>query len=78
MYLYVARPATYHVHINTVGIGPGMLEELLKTLTKDIGDLVEPDELLDLLHLGMVPSGTGIQALNDGTHVTKYTRIHKG
>lgn len=41
------RGFIYRVHVDTVGVGPGVLEILLQPLPQRVGDLVEPDELLD-------------------------------
>ena len=68
---------SYHIHVNAVGVRPSMLEVLLETLTKRIGDLVEAYELFNLLHLCVVASCARVQPLNDGAHVTKDTSVHK-
>ena len=68
---------SYHIHVNAVGVRPSMLEVLLETLTKRIGDLVEAYELFNLLHLCVVASCARVQALNDGAHVTEDTSVHK-
>ena len=54
-----------------------MLEVLLQTLSERVWDLVETDELLHLLHLGVVPRRARVQALDDGTHVAKDARVHQ-
>lgn len=48
---------THRVHVNTIGVGPGMLEVLLKALAEWVGDLVEADEFLHPQHLGVVTGG---------------------
>ena len=45
-----------HVHVNAVSVGPGMLEILLQSLFKGVGDLVKLVELPDPLHGGVVPA----------------------
>lgn len=67
---------TYHIHVYAIGVGPGMLEVFLQPLPERVGDLVKAYELFDLLHLGVVAGGTRIEALYDGTDVTKDTGIH--
>lgn len=48
-------PAHAHrVHVDAVGVGPGVLEILLQALAQRVGDLVEADELLDPQHLRVV------------------------
>lgn len=37
----------YRVHVDAVGVGPGVLEVLLKSLSQWVGNLVEAYELLD-------------------------------
>jgi hypothetical protein len=44
-----------HVHINPVGVGPGVLEVLLQALLQRVRDLVELVELPHPLHRRMVP-----------------------
>jgi len=68
---------SHHIHINAVGIGPGVLEVLFQSLTKRVWNLVEPDELFDLLHLGVVSRGARVQPLDDGAHVTEDARVHE-
>lgn len=41
------RGFLYRVHVDAVGVGPGVLEILLQPLPQRVGDLVETDELLD-------------------------------
>jgi len=68
---------TYHIHIDSVRIGPGVLEVLLEALAERIGNLVEANELLDLLHLGVVARRARVETLNDGAHVAKDARVHQ-
>lgn len=44
----------YRIHINAVGVGPGVLEVLLQPLPQWVGNLVKADEFLDAQHLGVV------------------------
>lgn len=37
---------THCIHVDAVGVGPGMLKVLLETLPKTSWDLMKPDELL--------------------------------
>ena len=53
-----------------------MLEILLQPLPQRVGDLVKANELFDLLHLGVIAGGARVEALDDGTDVTKDTGIH--
>lgn len=48
------RISTHSIHVNAVGVGPGMLEILFQPLPERVGDLVETDELPDSQHLGVV------------------------
>jgi len=54
-----------------------MLEVLFKALTERVWNLVKSDEFLDLLHLCVIACGAGVEALDDGAHVTEYARIHQ-
>lgn len=51
---------TYSIHVNAIGVGPGMLKVLLQPLTKVAWDLVEADEFFDSQHLGVVARGARI------------------
>ena len=44
----------YCIHVDAIGVGPGMLEVFLQPLPEAAGDLVEADELFDPQHLGVV------------------------
>ena len=69
---------THHVHVDTVGVGPCVLEVFFEALTEGVGDDVEANELLYLLHLRVVACGAGVETLNDRRNVAKNTRIHEG
>lgn len=69
--------STHSVHVNAIGVGPGMLEILLQPLAQRIGDLVEADELSDPQHLGVVPSRPRVQTLDDGRNIPKDTGVHQ-
>lgn len=47
---------SYHVHVDAVGVRPGVLEVLFQPLPQRVGDLVEADEFFDSQHLQMVSS----------------------
>jgi len=49
-----------HVHVDAVGVGPGVLEALLEALAERVGDLVEADEFFDFKHLGLVAGGAAV------------------
>lgn len=68
---------THSVHVDAVGVGPGVLEVLLQPLPQTSGDLMEADELFDPQHLGVVAGRAGVQSLDDGRHVTKDTGVHE-
>lgn len=68
---------TYTIHVNTVGVGPGVLEVLLQSLAKATWDLMEADELFDSQHLGVVASCTRVQPLDNGRNIPKYAGIHE-
>ena len=55
-----------------------MLEVLLEPLPQWVGDLVEADELLDLLHLGVIAGRAAVEPLDDGTDVAKDAGVHQG
>uniref|UniRef100_A0A3B5A0G4 Secreted protein n=1 Tax=Stegastes partitus TaxID=144197 RepID=A0A3B5A0G4_9TELE len=57
---------TYSVHVDAVGVGPGVLEILLQSLSQASWDLVETDELFDPQHLRVVASRAGVKSLDDG------------
>lgn len=67
----------YRVHINSVSVGPWVLEILLQPLPQWIGNLVKADELFDPQHLSMVASRARVQSLNDGRDIPKNTGIHE-
>ena len=74
-----ARGAGAHrIHVDAVGVGPGVLEVLLQALPQGVGNLVEADELLDPQHLRVVASRARVQALDDGRHVAEDAGVHEG
>lgn len=68
---------TDHVHVDAVGVAPCVLEVLLEALAERVRDLVEPNELLHLLHLGVVARRARVEALDDRRHVAEYARVHQ-
>lgn len=68
---------SYHVHVDAVGVRPGVLEILLQSLSQWVGDLVEADELFDPKHLKVIPGGARVQPLDDGGHVPEDAGIHQ-
>lgn len=67
----------YRVHINAIGVGPGVLEVLLQPLPQWVGNLVKANKLLDPQHLCMVACCTRVQSLDDGRDISKDTGIHE-
>ena len=57
---------TYSVHVDAVGVRPGVLKVLLQPLAQSPRDLVEADELFDAEHLGVVTCRARVQPLDDG------------
>ena len=57
---------THSVHVDAIGVGPGMLEVLLQSLSERVWDLVEANELPHAEHLGVIASRSRVQPLNDG------------
>lgn len=51
-------PLSYHVHVDAVGVRPGVLEVLFQPLPQRVRDLVEADEFFDSQHLQVVSSCT--------------------
>jgi len=65
------------VHVDAVGVGPGVLEVLLQPLPQGVGDLVEADELAHAQHLGVVACCARVQPLYDGRHVAEDAGVHQ-
>ncbi len=57
---------THGVHVDAVGVGPGVLEIFLQSLAQRVGDLMEADELSHPQHLSVITSRPGVQPLDDG------------
>lgn len=68
----------YRVHVDAVGVGPGVLEVLLQPLPQWVWNLVKAYELLDPQHLSVIAGRTGVQPLDDGRDVSKNTGVHEG
>lgn len=68
---------TYSVHVDAIGVGPGMLEVLLQPLSQASWDLMKTDELFDPQHLGVVAGRAWVQSLDDGRNVTEDTGVHQ-
>lgn len=64
------------VHVDTVRIGPSVLEVLFQPLTKRIRDLMKSYELSNSKHLRMVSCRTAVKPLNDRRDVTEDTGVH--
>ena len=74
----VVLRTTYHIHVYTIGLVPGMLDALFQPLLETGRYLMESFELSHFLHLLVIPGGARIKALDYGTDIAKYTCIHKG
>lgn len=68
---------SYHVHVDAVGVRPGVLEVLLQPLPQGVRDLVEADELFDPEHLEVIPGRARVQPLDDGGHVPEDAGVHQ-
>lgn len=68
----------HRIHVDAIGVGPGVLEVLLEALAQRVGDLVEADELSHPQHLCMVAGSARVQPLDDGRHVAEDAGIHEG
>lgn len=60
------RISTHSIHVDAVGVGPGVLEILLQPLPEWVRDLVEADKLPDSKHLGVVAGRPRVKPLDDG------------
>lgn len=67
----------YHVHVNSICVGPCVLKVFFEALTKWVRNLMESYELLHLLHLCVVASSSRVQSLNNRAHVPKDACVHK-
>lgn len=56
----------HRIHVDAIGVGPGMLEVLLEALAQWVGDLVEANELTHTEHLRVVAGRARVQPLDDG------------
>jgi len=55
---------TYSVHINAIGVGPGMLEIFLQSLPQISRYLMEADELFNPQQLGVIACCSRVKPLN--------------
>ena len=67
----------YGVHVDSVGVRPGVLEVLLQTLPQRIRYLMEADEFSYAKHLRVVTGGARVQALDDGRDVAEDAGVHQ-
>lgn len=67
---------SYHIHVDAIGVRPGVLKILLEPLPKWVWDLVKADKFFDAKHLEVVTGRTGIQPLDDGGYIPKDAGIH--
>lgn len=73
----LGEPLQHGIHVDAVGVGPGVLEVLLQPLPQRVGYLVEADELPDAQHLGVVARRARIEALDDGRNVAEDAGVHQ-
>lgn len=67
----------HRVHVDAVGVGPGVLEILLQPLPQASRNLVEADELLHPQHLCVVARCARVQTLDYSRHVAEDAGIHQ-
>lgn len=68
----------HRIHIDAVGVGPGVLEVLLEALAQWVRNLMEADKLPHPEHLCVVAGRARVQPLDDGGHVAEDAGIHEG
>lgn len=61
----LGEPFQNAVHVDSVRVGPSVLEVLLQPLAKRIRDLVEPYELPHPEHLRVISRRAAVKPLND-------------
>jgi len=70
--------STHCVHVNAIGVWPGMLKVLLQPLPERVGDLVKTNELPDSQHLGVVAGCSWVEPLDDSRHIPEDAGVHQG
>lgn len=67
----------YLVGIDAVVDRPSGLEVLQHALLELLGQTVDADEVLQVLHSCVVEGAAGVHALDDGGHVTEDQGVHQ-
>lgn len=67
----------YLVSVDTVVNRPRCLEVLQHALLDLLGQAVDADEVLQVLHARVVQGAPGVHALDDGRHVPEDQRVHQ-
>lgn len=65
------------IGVDAVVDGPGGLEVLQHALLELLGQAVDADEVLQVLHPCVVERAAGVHALDDGSHVAKDQGVHQ-
>lgn len=65
------------VGIDAVVDGPGGLEVLQHALLELLGQAVDADKVLQVLHSRVVEGAAGVHALDDRSHVAKDQGVHQ-
>lgn len=67
---------THHVHVDAIGVVPGMLKILFQPLPEWVWDLVEADKLFHTQHLGVIPRCSWVEPLNNSRYIPEDAGIH--
>ena len=70
--------ATHISDVDAVVDGPHGLKVVLHAGFERLGEVVEAEELLEVLGLGVECGSPGVHPLDEGRHVTEHHRMHHG
>lgn len=65
------------LHVYPISVRPHVVGVVLDSMPQGTGNLVEPDEFSDLLHLCMITRRSRVQPRYDGSYITKYSSVKK-
>ena len=69
---------THLLEVNAIVDGPHGLEVVPHPVLQRSGEVVDPEEILEVFGLAVEGRSAGVHSLDDGRHVTEHGSVHDG